>query len=78
METMTANQKEPIVWRAAIFNQIFTTRYFHARKYLLNSATGKYHPTADVVGHRGPGGNLGYTSRGEAAAEAARLNKRDQ
>ena len=62
------------IFRAAVFNHIHPTCYYHVRMYELNEKTGKYHPTKIVYGHRGPGGNLGFTSRQQAQALADKYN----
>ncbi len=67
---------EKYEWRPAIFNQIYTTRYYHVRKYQLNPITGKYRYTDETIGHRGPGGHLGYTSKTEAKRIAQKLNSK--
>jgi len=61
------------VYRVAVFNQIFSTKYYHVRKYDLNEKTGKYKYTNDIYGHRGPGGNLGMKYE-DAVALAQKLN----
>lgn len=64
------------VYRVSIFNQIFYTKYYHVRRYDLNQKTGKYRPTMDVCGHRGPGGHLGL-GYAEACELAGRWNRRE-
>lgn len=62
-------------WRVAVFNQIFTTRYYHIRLYELNPKTLKWHYTDNIYGRRGLGNNLGYTSDKEAQKVANEFNK---
>jgi len=73
-QTLTQQEKIGYEWRDAIFNQIYTTRYYHVRLYKFNPVTGKWSPTKTTRGHRGSGGHLGYTSRAEAISVAAELN----
>jgi hypothetical protein len=60
-----------VVWRVSTWNQIYSTIYYIARKY-IRGKTG-WIPTKDTIGKRGKGGKLGM-NKSEAVGNAAFLN----
>lgn len=47
-----------VVWRVSVWNQIYSTVYYIARKY-IRAKNGGWKPTKDTIGKRGKGESLG-------------------